>query len=315
MLTKPPSKVAILDAFTSEAYKGNPAAVVLSVEPLDLEDRQRLAIEFNQPATAFVSHPSISAATEFASSSTTPNPVIRWHTATGASLGLCGHATMAASVYLLDYFVPTLSEIRYHFYVPSQDASAETAHELVATRNQDGRIEISLPASRTGQPIAPELKGPVLVALKAASGVDQAQVEAITLSRTSSPTHEDLTIQLTRDVDLGALVIDSRKFLSVPYRGIFITNLGPPGSEAHFRSRVFFPSVGILEDQVCGHAHTRLGPYWIEQLAATDSPLPEVVEVNQVSPRGGRFALRWDGKSGDAGGKVCLRGKAKRLFL
>lgn len=51
---------------------------------------------------------------------------------------------------------------------------------------------------------------------------------------------------------------------------------------------------------------------WIEQQAQRGTPLPDVVEVDQVSPRGGQFALRWDGKWGDQGGIVALRGNAKR---
>ncbi|GAA5843991.1 hypothetical protein JCM3766R1_004036 [Sporobolomyces carnicolor] len=320
----PPARVAILDAFTSRAYKGNPAAVVLSTVPFGARDRENLAKELNQPAIAFVSHPAIDSPEAFTAalaSPSSPAPLIRWHTATGKSLPLCGHATMAASAYLLDYFAPQLDEIRYEFV-------RTTTHEtLVATRcRDDGRIEIALPASHRGETVNldDERSHAIFDALEAATRLERRDVEKLDLSPSNEAGSENLTVQLARHVDLAALEVDALKFLDVPYRGIYLTNLAPPppplvvdGESTarrtpHYRCRVFFPRVGILEDHVCGSANTRLGPLWIEQQAQRGTPLPDVVEVDQVSPRGGQFALRWDGKWGDQGGIVALRGNAKR---
>ncbi|GAA5880389.1 hypothetical protein JCM16303_003924 [Sporobolomyces ruberrimus] len=312
-----PRRVALLDAFTSEAYRGNPAAVVLSTEPIGAEERKNLAIELNQPAIAFVSHASIDSRDTFAASSTSPSPLIRWHTSSGEALPLCGHATMAASAYLLDYYVPTLREIRYQFLLPAIDAKgtrSETGHELVVTKADDERIEISLPASLSARPVTAEAREAVLACLYSAAGVAAGDVEDVCASPSNEPSMDNLTVRLSRSIDLGALRVDSIKLLSIPYRGIYLTNLSPPAASTHFRSRVFFPSVGILEDQVCGSAHTRLVPYWIEERPKSGSPLPEIVEVDQVSPRGGQFAARWDGKWGEEGGLVALRGKAKLIM-
>ncbi|GAA5893847.1 PhzF family phenazine biosynthesis protein [Sporobolomyces salmoneus] len=310
------SKVALLDAF-GEAYGGNPAAVVLSTEPIGEEERRNLAKEFNQPAIAFVSHPSIDSPESFAASSLSPRPLIRYHISSGESIPLCGHATMAASAYLLDHFAKALDEIRYEFRLTAVDkngSESETSHELVATRCVDGRIEIALPASPKGRPLPDEARESVLRALKAATGLDADQVEGFDLSAANAPGWDNLIIQLSQDVDLEALQIDPLAFLTIPYRGIYLTNLAPAGSEIQYFCRVFFPSQGLLEDHVCGYANTRLGPFWIAQQAKTDSPFPVVVEVHQVSPRGGRFALRWNGKSGEEGGLVALRGKAKLIM-
>lgn len=60
-----------------------------------------------------------------------------------------------------------------------------------------------------------------------------------------------------------------------------------------FRTRAFFPSYDLPEDQVCGTAHTLIGPYW-----ATQQPdlVNTLLESNQVSPRRGRIGVRWDGE-------------------
>ncbi|GAA5982733.1 hypothetical protein JCM5350_006230 [Sporobolomyces pararoseus] len=310
-------RVAILDAFTANAYRGNPAAVVLSEEPLEEAERRNLAKELNQPAIAFVSHPLINSES-FATSTLSSPPLIRWHTSTGGMLPLCGHATMAASCYLLDgHIFPRFGEIRYQFLLPTLDeegAKSETAYELVASRSEDGRIEVTLPASFKAQPVPIEARDAIFKTLKAATGLESSEVEEMCLSPSNEPSRYNLTILLSRSVDLGALEVDSPSFLAIPYRGIYLTNLSPPSATIHYRCRVFFPSVGILEDHVCGSANTFLGPYYIERQSKTDSPLPEVVDVHQVSPRGGLFALKWNGKWGEEGGLVALRGSARLIM-
>jgi hypothetical protein len=93
---------------------------------------------------------------------------------------------MAASAYLLDYYTPRLNEIRYQFLLPTIDdkgVQTETAHELVATRCQDdGRIEISLPAAYQSRPLPAEARQSVLKALKAATGLEASSVEDFDLS-------------------------------------------------------------------------------------------------------------------------------------
>jgi PhzF family phenazine biosynthesis protein len=73
----------LVDAFTSEAFRGNPAAVyVLDKWPPDAS-LQTIAREMNQSETAFV----VPAAQTFA---------LRWLTPT-IEVDLCGHATLAAA--------------------------------------------------------------------------------------------------------------------------------------------------------------------------------------------------------------------------
>lgn len=64
--------------------------------------------------------------------------------------------------------------------------------------------------------------------------------------------------------------------------------------------------------QVCGSAHTALGPYLFSSSA---TPSTESLEFAQVSKRGGRIGITWDGRLGHEGGTVGLRGEARRAFL
>ena len=77
-----------IDAFTTEPFNGNPAAVVISDDLTD-EDMQQIAKEINLSETAFLS----------ASSST--DYKLRWFTPV-SEVELCGHATIASIHYLAE---------------------------------------------------------------------------------------------------------------------------------------------------------------------------------------------------------------------
>ncbi len=76
----------VLDAFTSEVFRGNPAAVVVSERALPADLMQAIAAENNLAETAFV----VPQGSIFA---------IRWFTPT-VEIDLCGHATLAAAAAL-----------------------------------------------------------------------------------------------------------------------------------------------------------------------------------------------------------------------
>jgi PhzF family phenazine biosynthesis protein len=75
-----------LDAFTSEVFRGNPAAVVVSDRALPVALMQAIAAENNLAETAFA----VPQGSIFA---------IRWFTPT-VEIDLCGHATLAAAAAL-----------------------------------------------------------------------------------------------------------------------------------------------------------------------------------------------------------------------
>jgi predicted PhzF superfamily epimerase YddE/YHI9 len=75
--------ICVVDAFTTEKFRGNPAAVCLLPAPAEPAWMQRLAAELNLSETAFV----------------VPRPDgwgLRWFTPT-VEVALCGHATLASA--------------------------------------------------------------------------------------------------------------------------------------------------------------------------------------------------------------------------
>ncbi len=81
--------IAVVDAFTSSPFSGNPAGVCLLEQPLEKEQMQDIAMEMNLSETAFVERTSEQG--KFS---------LRWFTPT-LEIDLCGHATLASSFWML----------------------------------------------------------------------------------------------------------------------------------------------------------------------------------------------------------------------
>jgi len=79
-----------VDSFTNEIFKGNPAAVCITEEPLDKKLQQQIALEMNLSETAFV--------TPLSEDSFS----IRFFTPT-TEVDLCGHATLASGHILFEF--------------------------------------------------------------------------------------------------------------------------------------------------------------------------------------------------------------------
>ena len=94
-------KYYVVDAFTSEQFKGNPAGVCVvdSFPPDDL--MQKIAAENRLSETAFVCKRKDG------------DYDLRWFTP-GAEVNLCGHATLGTSYILANFVEPDAQEFRYH---------------------------------------------------------------------------------------------------------------------------------------------------------------------------------------------------------
>ena len=89
-----------VDAFTKEAFKGNPAAVCPLDEWLDAELMQRIALENNLSETAFfVKKDDIYE--------------IRWFTPT-FEIDLCGHATLASAFVIFEILKAEDARVEFH---------------------------------------------------------------------------------------------------------------------------------------------------------------------------------------------------------
>lgn len=122
-----------VDAFTDVPFRGNPAGVCLSVEPLAELLMQQLAAEMNLAETAFVS-----AADGFKN--------LRWFTPT-VEVTLCGHATLATAHVL---YQRGLLE-------PEAEHVFETlSGELRVRRPEEALLEMDFPLITTERKEAPQ---------------------------------------------------------------------------------------------------------------------------------------------------------------
>ncbi|PZD92989.1 oxidoreductase [Paenibacillus sambharensis] len=138
--------IYVVDAFTAQPFKGNPAGVCLTAEPLTDEFMQDIAAEMNLSETAFL-YPEQDGFS------------LRWFTPT-AEVKLCGHATLASAHMLWERQVLGAGQ-RANFYTKSG--------LLTAVQKKDW-IELNFPAepvSKTEYPAelleALKLKDPVFV--------------------------------------------------------------------------------------------------------------------------------------------------------
>ncbi len=228
----PPTPAPIwgVDAFTSEPFRGNPAAVCLLDAPGDESWMQSIATEMNLSETAFVV--------------TTPDPDgalgLRWFTPT-LEVALCGHATLASAHVLWET----------GRLAPTAIARFATASGiLVAGHAPDGSIELDFPALPNTAVDAPPT-------LAAALGT--------TVVATARNTH-DLLVELTDAATVRALTPDVDALAAIDVRAVVVTARGEPGSCYDFVSRCFAPRSGIPEDPVTGSAHCALAPYWAPKL-------------------------------------------------
>ena len=93
-------KMYQVDAFTTELFKGNPAAVIVRDEWLAVDLMQNIALENNLAETAFVKV--IDA----------ENYEIRWFTPQ-VEVDFCGHATLASSFVLFRNYTDA-KRIQFH---------------------------------------------------------------------------------------------------------------------------------------------------------------------------------------------------------
>ncbi|KAF8587652.1 phenazine biosynthesis protein [Ramaria rubella] len=278
---------SVVDAFTSLAFKGNGAAVIILDPNCPLPDAilQLIAAEFNLSETAFV---------------TPINPELgrfglRWFTPK-LEVALCGHATLAAASVLFSGGSVLPRNIDLIEFETVRSGVLTAKHLL------DGRIELEFPS---GEVAAADdtLTDKVKRLVHHAFGAAEAPVLNFVGWGEGASYSTYLLIEISADYDLENAPINPASFLELaPQHEVIIVTQRGQGEES-FRSRVFAPANGIPEDPVTGSAHSMLGPYWAKLLQKGGNARSEMIG-KQVSARSGEV-----GVSLDRGGMVCkLRG-------
>jgi PhzF family phenazine biosynthesis protein len=215
-----------VDAFTENAFAGNPAAVCLLGGPAEARWMQSVASEMNLSETAFLE----------------PRPAgygLRWFTPV-AEVGLCGHATLASAHVLYETGLAA----------PSEPVCFESVSGPLTARREDGLVVLDFPA----RPAAP---APPPAGLLAALGVDS--------PAWTGQGKDDIMVVLDREEQVTGLRPETAGLAVLGTRGVIVT-APASRPDADFVSRFFAPAVGIAEDPVTGSAHCTLGPYWAQRL-------------------------------------------------
>jgi PhzF family phenazine biosynthesis protein len=221
-------KIQIVDAFTDQPYRGNPAGVCVLEQAADERWMQLLARELNLSETAFLLR------------QPDGSYRLRWFTPV-REVDLCGHATLASSHILWEsgHLKP---EEQARFYTRSG--------LLLASRKEGGRIELDFPL----RPITGTLpdQKPVAEAL----GVKV---------RFAGVSVEDVLVEVESERTVRGCRPDFTALAKVEARGIILTSRSE-NPDYDIVSRFFVPTYGINEDPVTGSAHCVLGPYWSGKL-------------------------------------------------
>ena len=211
-----------VDAFTGNAFCGNPAAVCLPGDTVSEEWMQSVAREMNLSETAFLRKKDDG------------TWLLRWFTPT-QEVDLCGHATVAAAQVLWNEKEVTDDELVFH-----------TRSGQLSARMQEGGIELNFPAEMASSADAPANYQQVI-------GLPAVDVLA---------NRFDLMVVLQAEDEVRELNPVLHEMKEWPFRGVIVTAQAEGGYGYDFVSRFFAPAVGVPEDPVTGSAHCALIPYW-----------------------------------------------------
>ena len=250
-----PFNVAQVDVFTDVAYQGAPAGVCLLDEFRSDEWMAAVSREMACTNTAFLAPGKGQASFN-----------LRWYTAGGVEVALCGHATLATAHLLYETGrVP-----------PSQSVAFDTrSGELVVERQPDGAIAMAFPYE-----VAEEIPDVPDVLLQGIGA------KPVWVGRNRL----DYIIELESEQVLRELEPDLEALGSLETRGLIVTAKtdDPEASGSDYVLRFFGPRVGVPEDMVTGTAHCALAPFWRDRL---DNGRNSFVAY-QASPRGGYVNVR-----------------------
>lgn len=222
-----------VDAFASQVFAGNPAAVCPLTAWLPDARMQAIAAENNLSATAFLVANPPGGVADYA---------LRWFSPL-VELDLCGHGTLASASVVFGDLRLDLTRVR--FATKSGVLRVERAGCLLA---------LDFPA-RPPEPCARP------AGLAAALGVEPVEVLAA----------RDYLCVLADEDAVRALAPDMAALARFDKSGVIVTAAArsEPGGEVDFVSRFFAPAKGIAEDPATGSAHCTLAPYWAKRLGRT----------------------------------------------
>jgi PhzF family phenazine biosynthesis protein len=244
-----------VDAFTRRRFAGNPAAVCPLPKWLPDQTLLDIAAENNLAETAFfVAEPD--------------GYRLRWFTPE-VEVDLCGHATLASALVLMDCLGFGGDQVTFH----------SRSGPLTVMRSGD-LYTLDLP-SRPGvlQPLDDTLA-------QALGTAPQAILKA-----------RDTMCVFGSAAEVRALRPNIESLKKYDSFGFIAT---APGDDCDFVSRFFAPRQGLNEDPVTGSSHCTLTPYWAARLGKPN------LFARQLSARGGELWCEDHGDRVRVGGHGAL---------
>lgn len=248
-----PLPAAVVNAFTTRPFGGNPAAVVLLAPgtPADEAWMQSVASQFALSETAFLS--------------SGPNGWgLRWFTPE-VEVALCGHATLASAHWLWEQ----------GHAAPGEDLAFATASGTLRAARRGAWIALDLPLRPVEQAEPPDGWRDALPGVEA---------RWVGISAGNAPDAPNALV-LTSAAELESLRPDLDAMSSLPLGGWIVTAPAGADAEADVLSRYFAPRAGVDEDPVTGSAHCTLAAYWSERLGRPG------FRALQLSRRGGELEV------------------------
>ena len=225
-------KVYFVDSFTTEIFKGNPAAVCIAKNKLDNNTMQKIAAEIGFSETAFVEHVA----------GNTYN--IRFFTPK-IEIPICGHATLASSKIIFD--TTDLKTIKF-INCNNVEFPIEKAGD---------KIKMQFPVYDTEELDVPQKL------------LDALGIKKI-LNKRYSPQNKIILLEIKSAHDLANLNPDFAALLNsyTGIHGVLVTAMSDT-NEFDFHYRYFWPWAGTNEDPVTGGVQTFLTKYWALKLNKT----------------------------------------------
>ncbi|MCL2633595.1 MAG: PhzF family phenazine biosynthesis protein [Oscillospiraceae bacterium] len=222
-------KYYVVDVFTEELFKGNPAGVcIMDAFPDDIV-LQNIAAENNLSETAFVLKRE-------------DYYVLRWFTPK-MEVDLCGHATIASAFVLFKFFEKN-----------AKDISFKTMSGAVRVERKGEMLFLDFPVRRAR----------AVESYKAFDEAFSCTNKGVYLANDFMVILEnELQVKnIKPDFEKLKRIKEEAGMLNDNF-GVIIT---APGNLCDFVSRFFAPNAGVDEDPVTGRAHCTLIPYWAEKL-------------------------------------------------
>jgi PhzF family phenazine biosynthesis protein len=249
-----------VDAFTSERFRGNPAAICIleNMDDLTEDEMQNIAAEMNLSETAFIAP---------MSREQSDNYLLRWFTPK-VEVSLCGHATLASAHVLFQELKVSHDKIYFH----------TLSGELIVTRLKN-KYQMDFPI---GDSKPAEIPDSLINNL----GISKEQIVNTNINKFVGELTAILEVksgEIVRNLTPNWSVLVNTEY-KMDIGGVYVTARGDI-DEVDFVSRCFFPWIGINEDPVTGSAYTVLGPYWKEKMGKNR------LVAHQVSDRLGKIWL------------------------